>query len=134
MIRVFSQKKIQSIELEVIQGSYQVHSAEGFLLEINDGQSLKLQVNSLNQIHVAKNGDFIGVYDTLSLFQSSHFDYIRLSPELLNNSNVKSRQYEGDFEISAFHGHIQVLNSIFLESFLPLSFSVVVVVVAKLLS
>ena len=78
LIRVFSQKKIQSIELEVIQGSYQVHSAEGFLLEINDGQSLKLQVNSLNQIHVAKNGDFIGVYDTLSLFQSSHFDYIRL--------------------------------------------------------
>ena len=118
LIRVFSQNKIQSIELEVIQGSYQVQSTEGFLTEVNEGQSLKLQVNSSNQIHVAKNGAFIGVYDTLFLFQSSHIDYIRLSPELLNENHVQSRQYEGDFEFSAFHGYIQVLNSIFVESYL----------------
>ena len=118
LIRVFSQKKIQSIELEVIKGSYQIQSTEGYLTEVNEGQSLKLQVNSSNQIHVAENGSFIGVYDTLFLFQSSHIDYIRLSPELLNENHVQSRQYEGDFEFSAFHGHIQVLNSIFVESYL----------------
>ena len=55
LVQVFSQNKIHSIELEVVLGSYQVQSADGFLSEINEGQSLKLQVNSSNQIHVAKN-------------------------------------------------------------------------------
>lgn len=118
LVQVFSQNKIHSIELEVVLGSYQVQSADGFLAEINEGQSLKLQVNSSNQIHVAKNGIFMGVYDTLFLFQSSHLDYIRLSPNLSNKTKVKPREYEGDFEISAFHSQIQVLNSIFVESYL----------------
>ena len=118
LVQVFSQNKIQSIELEVIHGSYQVQSTEGFLSEIIEGQSLKLQVNSSNQVHVAKNGIFIGVYDTLFLYQSSHSDYIRWSPIFSSKRPVKPREYEGDFEISAFHGHIQVLNSIFLESYL----------------
>ena len=118
LVHIFSQNKIQSIELEVIQGSYQLQSTIGFLSEINEGQSLSLQVNSSNQIHVAKNGTFVGLYDSLFLFQSSHADYIRLSPQLLSKKYIKSREYEGDFGFSVLHGDIQVLNSIFVESYL----------------
>tara|TARA_B100001287_G_scaffold276736_1_gene289065 strand:- start:1839 stop:3014 length:1176 start_codon:yes stop_codon:yes gene_type:complete len=118
LIRIFSQKKIQSIELEIIQGSYQVQSPDGFLTEVNKGQSIQLQVNSSGQIHVVKNGAFIGLYDTLFLFQSSHTDYISLSPDLLDKSHQHSRQYEGDFKCFVFQNHIQVLNSIFVESYL----------------
>jgi stage II sporulation protein D len=118
LIHIFSQNKIQSIELEVMQGCYQIQSNEGFLSEVNQGESLNLQVNSSNQIHVAKNGSFLGIYDTLLLFQSSNFDHIRLLPKLANNIPIKSRQYEGDFEIAAFHGHIQVLNAVFVETYL----------------
>ena len=95
LVHIFSQNKIQSIELEVIQGSYQLQSTIGFLSEINEGQSLSLQVNSSNQIHVAKNGTFLGLYDSLFLFQSSHADYIRFSPQLFSKKYLKSREYEG---------------------------------------
>ena len=118
LVHIFSQNKIQSIELEVIQGSYQLQSTIGFLSEINEGQSLSLQVNSSNQIHVAKNGTFVGLYDSLFLFQSSHADYIRFSPQLFSKKYLKSREYEGDFGFSVLHGDIQVLNSIFIESYL----------------
>ena len=118
MVRLFSQNEIQSIELTVVQGSYQVHGKNGFLSEVNQGGTINLQVNSSNQIHVAKNGSFLGLHDTLFVLQSSHSDYVRLSPKLKNKTDIKSRKYEGDFEISAFYGHIQVVNAIFLESYL----------------
>ena len=117
-VNIFSKHKIETLKVDALNGSYQIHSRNAFIAEFTEGQSLKLNINSSGKIHLTQNGEFLGLFDTLSLFQSSHLDYLSFHPESKNNIKVKSRQYEGDFEITAKGNLLSIVNFIFTESYL----------------
>ena len=100
-VNIFSKHKIESLKVDALNGSYQIHSKNAFIAEFTEGQSLQLNINSSGKIHLTQNGEFLGLSDTLSFFQSSHLDSLSFHPESKRNIKVKSRQYEGDFEITA---------------------------------
>ena len=54
-------------------------------------------------------GRFLGVSDTLFVYQLDRFDYLRfMSPD----NHFKSRKYQGDFKIIENGGSIKILNDI----------------------
>ena len=116
--KVFSQLSIASLNLDAVHGSYQIHDRLGFISELIEGQSMSLQINTKGQIHASQNGIFLGLYDTLLVFQSKHSDYLNLKPSLNGKNKTKPRQYKGDFEISISNKSLHVVNIIFRETYL----------------
>lgn len=117
-VNVFSQTKIGSLKVDALNGSYQLHSRKGYIADFTEGQSLSLYLNSSGEIHLSRNGEFLGLYDTLLMLQSSHLDYLNFEPKSKGNLKLKARQYEGDFEITSIRNSITIVNVIFSESYL----------------
>jgi len=115
-VKVFSQDYFSILNTQAVHGDYQIHGQEGFISELKEGESLRLQINSSQQLHLTKNGEFLGLYDTLFLHQSSHHDYLQFKPQ--GSKLIKQRQYEGDFEVTVQEGYLHLLNLVFIESYL----------------
>ena len=115
-VKIFSESQFNSLSTEAIHGNYQIHSPSGYIAEYNEGQSLHLQLNTSKKLHLTKNGEFLGLFDTLFILQSNHQDYLKIKPE--GKITIKPRQYEGDFEVTANQRGIQLLNLVFTESYL----------------
>ena len=95
-VRVFSGVELNRISLVSMNGNCQIHTKEGFLTELNEGNQLTLRLNSSKKIHISQDGRFLGISDSLYIYQLNRLDYLKfLSPV----NQFKSRKYQGDFKI-----------------------------------
>lgn len=114
-VRLFSAVNLSKISVESINGNCQIHSLNGFLTELDEGSKVSISINSRGQLHVVKEGNFIGLADTLYFYQSEIHDYLSFFSQA---TKYKSRKYQGDFEFFARAGFIQIRNKIILDDYL----------------
>jgi len=114
-VGVFYGKKIKRISILSVNGNCQVHTPNGFLTELNEGSMLTLNINSSKKIHVSQDGKFVGVSDSLFLYQLEFLDYLSfLSPD----NRFKKRKYQGDFNITQKDGAFEIINEILIDDYL----------------
>ncbi len=114
-VGVFYGKEIKSLTIRSINGNCQVHTAKGFLTDLNEGSIITLNINSAKKIHISLDGKFLGVSDSLFLHQLEFADYLSfLSPD----SRFKKRKYQGDFNISQSKGALVIINEILIDDYL----------------
>ena len=115
-VRIYSGVDINKISIVSKNGNCQVHSSKGFLTELYRGSEMTFHLNSSSKIHVSQDGAFLGLVDSLFLYQYELNDYLSfIGPD----NQFKSRKYQGDFEISVMnHFGIQIINKILLDDYL----------------
>ena len=114
-IRVFSGVDMNRISLVSMNGNCQIHTKEGFLTELNEGSQLTLRLNSSKKIHISQDGRFLGISDSLFIYQLNRLDYLKF---VSLGNQFKSRKYQGDFKIFENKGSILILNDILLDDYL----------------
>jgi stage II sporulation protein D len=114
-VRVFSRIDMDRISLVSMNGHCQIHTKEGFLTVLNEGNELMLRLNSSKKIHISQDGRFLGISDSLYIYQLNRLDYLKfVSPR----NQFKSRKYQGDFKIFENKGSILILNDVLLDDYL----------------
>ena len=114
-VGIFYGKKINKISILSMNGNCQLHTSNGFLTELNEGSKLTLNLNSSKKIHISQDGKFLGISDSLFLYQLEFLDYLSfLSPE----DRFKKRKYQGDFKITQNDGTFQIINEILIDDYL----------------
>ena len=96
-VGIFYGKEINKISILSMNGNCQLHTSKGFLTELKEGSKLTLNINSSKKIHISQDGKFLGISDSLFLYQLEFLDYLSfLSPD----GRFKKRKYQGDFKIT----------------------------------
>ena len=114
-VRIFSGFEVKRMTIISVNGNCQVHTPKGFLTELTEGSKLALSLNSAKKIHASQDGKFIGVFDSLFVYQLELKDYLSFSSP---GKYFKTRKYQGDFQLIEKGGAIQLVNEILLDDYL----------------
>lgn len=113
-VGIFTDQKVESIGVIVTSGSYDLIS-DSLLKSITSSDTVDFKIENKSNISIYLNHIFFINIEKIKLVQSDSNSIINFKPYI---PNLKSRSYEGDFELVISNGFLRLVNTIEIDSYL----------------